>query len=195
MPYEHIKISRDEPVRERHRSGRYIPPAPPQDVRGFGIRLKSRLQATVDAVAAQDFGGFDDRLLVRVTLRDGAAPPPLDELEGVTVISQEEKTVLLAFATREGLATFESRLSSLAETGTATKKELLFAIEDFNRWEPANRTGAALALQGFPSEDAFVLDAELWPLDSPLQRAQLLDAFRQWAHAGCMFLFESLVVK
>ena len=101
MPYEHIKISRDEPTRERHKSGRYFPPAPPPDVAGFGNRLKSRLNATVETVTAQDVGGFDDRLLVRVTLRDSAAPPPLNEIEGVTVISHEEKTVLLAFATRE----------------------------------------------------------------------------------------------
>jgi hypothetical protein len=193
MPYEHIRISRDEPVRERHKNGRYFPPAPPQDVAGFGSRLKSRLQTTVETATAQDVGGFDDRLLVRVTLRDGAAAPPLDDIEGVTVISQEEKTVLLAFATREGIATFESRLSSLAETGTATKKELLFAIEDFNRWEPANRAGAALAAQGFPEEDAFVLDVELWPLESPQQRSQLLDAFREWAIAKEMAVLDTLL--
>lgn len=193
MPYEHIRISRDEPVRERHKNGRYFPPAPPSDVAGFGNRLKSRLKTTVETVAAQDVGGFDDRLLVRVTLRDGAAPPPLDEIEGVTVISQEERTVLLAFATREGVATFESRLSTLAETGTTTKKELLFAIEDFNRWDPANRTGAALAAQGFPEEDTFVLDVELWPLDSPQQRSQLLDAFRQWAIVSEMSVLDTLL--
>lgn len=193
MPYEHIRISRDEPVRERHKTGRNFPPAPPPDVGSFGRRLKSRLQTTIETVAVQDVGGFDDRLLIRVTLRDGTAPPPLDEIVGVTVISQEEKTVLLAFATREGLATFESRLSTLAETGTATKKELLFAIEDFNRWDPANRTGAALAAQGFPEEGTFVLDVELWPLDSPQQRMQLLDAFRQWAMASEMSVLDTLL--
>ena len=38
-----------------------------------------------------------------------------------------------------------------------------------------------------------MLDAELWPLDSPLQRAQLLDAFRQWAHAGGMEVLATLL--
>ncbi len=192
MPYEHIRISRDEPVRERHKSGRYFPPPPPSDVQSFGQRLKSRLNQTVENAESLDVGGFDERLLVRITLRDGAAPPPLHEIEGVSVISQEERTVLLAFATRAALATFESRLVSLAETGSATKKELLFALEDFNRWEPENRMGAALAAQGIPERDAFFIDVELWPLENPQQRAQLLNAFRGWAEAEDMAVADTL---
>ena len=89
MPYEHIRISRDEPVRERHKSGRYFPPPPPSDVQSFGQRLKSRLNQTVENAESLDVGGFDERLLVRITLRDGAAPPPLHEIEGVSVIIDE----------------------------------------------------------------------------------------------------------
>ena len=191
MPYEHIKISRDEPVRQRHKSGRYFPPPPPADVRGFGQRLQTRLGQTIDA-ASLDVSGFDQRLLVRITLREGAAVPPLDEIEGVSIISQEEKTVLLAFATRAGLATFESRLVSLAETGNATKKELLFALEDFNRWEPANRMGAALSTQGVPERDTFLIDVELWPLENPQQRSQLLTSFRGWAEQAGMSVTDTL---
>ena len=155
--------------------------------------MKSRLNQTVENAESLDVGGFDERLLVRITLRDGAAPPPLHEIEGVSVISQEERTVLLAFATRAALATFESRLVSLAETGSATKKELLFALEDFNRWEPENRMGAALAAQGIPERDAFFIDVELWPLENPQQRAQLLNAFRGWAEAEDMAVADTLL--
>lgn len=193
MPYEHIQISRDEPVRQRHKSGRYFPPPLPADVRGFGQRLQTRLRQTMDAAQSLDVSGFDGRLLVRITLREGAAVPPLDEIEGVSIISQEEKTVLLAFATRAGLATFESRLVSLAETGNATKKELLFALEDFNRWEPANRMGAALSTQGVPERDTFLIDVELWPLENPQQRSQLLTSFRGWAEQAGMSVTDTLL--
>lgn len=69
MPYEHIRISRDEPIRERHRTGRYFPPPAPLDLPGFGNRLRGRLRATMQSVEAQEIGGFDDRLLLRVSLR------------------------------------------------------------------------------------------------------------------------------
>lgn len=132
-------------------------------------------------VEAEEINGFDERLLLRVTLRDGVSPPALDEIDGVMIVSQEDKTVLLAFATAEGIATFESRFVSLVETGTATKKALLFAIEDFNRWTPENRKGAALAAQGFPQQENFLLDVELWPLENPQLRTRSLNAFLVWA--------------
>lgn len=193
MPYEHIRISRDEPIRERHRTGRNFPPPAPLDLPGFGNRLRGRLRATMQSVEAQEIGGFDDRLLLRVSLRDGVSPPPLDEIDGVTIVSQEDKTVLLAFATAEGLATFESRFVSLVETGSATKKELLFAIEDFSRWTPENRKGAALLAQGFPPQEVFLLDVELWPLENPQQRTQLLNAFREWARRSSIEVSDTLL--
>ncbi len=54
------------------------------------------------------------------------------------------------------------------------------AIEDFDRWTPQDRTGAALREQGFPAREWFVLDVELWPQDRPDRRRALLDSFLEW---------------
>ena len=145
------------------------------------------------SVHAAEIGGFDARLLLRVHLRNDVSTLALDEIDGVTVVSQEEKSVLLAFATVAALATFEQRLVSLADTGTATKKELLFAIEDFSRWTPENRMGKALLEQGFPERDSFLLDVELWPLENPQERQRILEVFISWARAQQIEVLDTLM--
>ncbi|MFN5256160.1 MAG: S8 family peptidase [Limnohabitans sp.] len=96
------------------------------------------------------------------------------------VLSQEDKSIVLAFATAQGMREFETRLSTLARNGTVTRKELLFAIADFESWTPEDRTGVALREQGFPVADTFVLDAELWPQErTDLRQAEMM-AFKAW---------------
>ena len=63
--------------------------------------------------------------------------PPFDAIAGIEIVSQEAESLVLAFATEQGLAEFESRLASLARDGTVTRRELLFAIGDFDHWTAA----------------------------------------------------------
>ncbi|KCB46796.1 peptidase, S8/S53 family [Bordetella hinzii 1277] len=93
------------------------------------------------------------------------------------IVSQEEKTVVLAFATDEGLDEFERRLATLARDGNVTRKDLLYAIEDFDHWTPEDRTGNALREQGFPEETPFTLDVELWPQERQDKRQAMVRAF------------------
>lgn len=181
MAYEHIQITRDEPVRERHPRPYFPPNLRPDDPRGFGQRLSVSLATAKEQIQEADTGGFDSRLLLKVNLRDGAPLPELEAIGGISIVSQEDKTVVLAFATVEGLAEFEARLATLSQSGNVTRKDILFSIERFERWTPDNRTGKALRSQGFPNRAAFVLDVELWPLESRQYRAQSLESFEQWA--------------
>ncbi len=103
--------------------------------------------------------------------------PALGEIPGVELISQEDKSVVLAFADQNGLAQFESRLSSLVRDGTATRADLLYAMQGFDHWTAEDRQGAALRQHGFPETDTFVVDVELWPLERADQRNALLAAF------------------
>lgn len=181
MPYEHIKISRDEPIRERH-PRKFIPPEiRPVDVQAFSAALRDSLANARQQALAHDRGGFDSRLLLKVNVREGLMAPDLEKIYGITIVSQEEKSVVLAFATAAGLAEFEARLVSLNQSGKATYEAILFAIQDFDRWTPENRKGAALVAHGFPDRPDFFLDVELWPMENPRERTQILAVFLVWA--------------
>ncbi len=180
MPYEHLRIAREEPLTDRHRRPVRIPRFRPEDPRAFGEDLRRKLLAETERDANADIGGFDDRRLLKIKLRVGESMPDFDAIPGVTLVSQEDATVVLAFASEEGLGTFESRLATLAQNGNVTRAALLYAIEDFDRWTTEDRKGAALRKQGFPQQEPFVLDVELWPVERQDERDQLLAHFDAW---------------
>ncbi|MDN5752480.1 MAG: S8 family peptidase [Nitrosospira sp.] len=130
--------------------------------------------------AEADIGGFDERKLLKIILHAGETLPNLEAITGVEIISQEAKEIVLAFATDEALDEVEARLSTLAQQGSVTRKELLYALEDFDHWTTADRTGTALAQQGFPPQGPFLLDVELWPQDRQDRRDAMLDVFMGW---------------
>ena len=125
----------------------------------------------------EDVDGFDDRLLIKIQLREGATVPDLNAIPGVEIVSQEDKSVVLAFADQAGRAEFESRLSTLARDGRATRVDLLYALQSFDHWTPDDRTGPALRQHGFPAGDTFILDVELWPQERADKRDAMLTAF------------------
>jgi hypothetical protein len=182
MTYEHLRISREAPQPERHRRQVKKPLVPPpSDPRQFGSSLLGRFSNYQRQPEFQDETGFDDRKLIKIRLTEGVGIlPEFDQITGVVVLSQEDKSIVLAFATAEGMREFETRLSTLARNGTVTRKELLFAIADFESWTPEDRTGVALREQGFPAADTFVLDAELWPQERKDLRQAEMTAFKAW---------------
>lgn len=180
MPHQHIRISRDEPVTDRHRPRRIIPRFEPTNPREFATELKTRLASAQERIVSTDIGGFDERQLLKIVLRAGEMLPDFQSIQGIEIVSQEDKSVVLAFASAEGLRAFEARLTTLARSGSVTRKELLYAIEDFDHWTPDDRKGAALRTHGYPEHQYFMLDLELWPLELTTKREQMLEAFVQW---------------
>lgn len=180
MSYVHLRLGREVPATQRHpRQFRGI--TPPADPQNHGRNLGESLHRYREQLADHDIGGFDDRRLIKIRLRDGGKVlPELGVIEGVEIVSQEDDAIVLAFATSEGLDEFERRLSTLARDGTVTRKDLFFAISDFERWTPEDRTGAALGEQGLPIEALFKLDIELWPQDRHDRRDGMIEAFLRW---------------
>ena len=181
MSYEHLRMSREEPQPERHRKRGFSSTPKPEDPKQFGLNLGHKLRENNERISLLTENGFDQRKLIKIRLAEGVgAVPEFDRIPGVEIVSQEDESVVLAFATQQGLSEFESRLSSLARNGTATRKELLYAIADFESWTPDDRTGAALREQGYPEAENFVLDVELWPQDRSDQRRAEMTAFKAW---------------
>jgi subtilisin family serine protease len=181
MTHEHIPIVRDEPIRERHPRSGFNAILKPENFQIFGRALNANFREVVRQDRSSEIDGYDARLLLKITLREGANVPQLNSIQGVEIVSQEDKEVILAFATRAGLNEFESRLSSLANTGRAVRKEILFSIDGFDRWTPSDRKAAALSSIGYPDSQQFILDVELWPLEGIEQVITMLAAFERWA--------------
>ncbi|GAA0773847.1 S8 family peptidase [Castellaniella ginsengisoli] len=180
MTYEHLRLEREEPINLRHPrrgGGGFTPPDP----RAYGTALGTRLQAARARITdpeQADIGGFDERKLIKIHLHSGdKSVPTFDAIPGVEIVSQEDEGIILAFTEEQGLDEFEKRLATLARDGNVTRKDLLFAIEDFDHWTPEDRTGAALREQGFPTQAPFTLDIELWPQERQDKRQAMLRAF------------------
>lgn len=179
MEYEHFQLQAEPERNDRHRRRNPKPRFTPEDKRAFGAELGGRLQHARQALL-QDLPGYDERLVLKVSLREGETLPDLAAVPGIAILSQEDRQVAIACATKVGLDTLESRLATLARDGQVSGQRLFYTIQNFDRWTPEDRRGKALREQGLPTTDSFVLDAELWPEDRADRRAAKLSQFEAW---------------
>ncbi len=195
MAYEHLRLEREAPINPRHPRP-YRGGFKPADPGAYGAALGQKLQAAKTHLtdpAQADIGGFDDRKLLKIRLHAGdKSVPAFDAIPGVEIVSQEDAAVVLAFATEAGLGEFEQRLATLARDGRVTRKELLYAIQDFEHWTPEDRTGNALREQGFPAHAPFTLDIELWPQERQDRRQAMVRAFVAWLQDLCIEKLDEL---
>lgn len=178
--YPHLPLAREQPVNPRR--SRPPPPRPPQpaDPRAFGAGLRQNLQAARTR-AAEEIGGFDERRLIKLELATPLDPESFRAISReIEIVSQEDRLVVLAFATEAALSAFEAKLATLAEGGRPTRQELLFALKGFDHWTEDDRTGWALKQEGWPADSPFTLDVELWPVPSGTERDRLWQAFEVW---------------
>lgn len=179
MPYEHLRVVRDEPVTLRKKN-RFPGFPKPSDVRQHGVQLQRSLTVVTEAPAEP---GFDERRLLRIDVLEGFRPDALEVIPGLTVVSQEGRSVALLFSTEDALAVVDQRLTVLARDGNVTYANLLLAIRGFDSWTPADRTGPALAQLGLPDEDSSIVDVELWPIERNDERVRLVRAFEELLRA------------
>ena len=178
--YPHLQLTREEPVTERRPRSGFGSRPPPANVRDHGESLRKRLRTAREGAAA-NLGGYDKRRLIKVELEDKVQPETVAKaLGGIDVVSQEEGTLVLAFATEEELEEFEAKLTSLAAGGTVTYRNVLYALKDLGHWTAEDRMGWALQQDGLPEDETFVLDVELWPLARGDEADRLRGGFEAW---------------
>ena len=184
--HPHLEITREEPVTERRSRPAPISPEPPDDPRSHAAGLRTALGAAREAVM-DDLGGYDERRLIKIELTEKVSPEDIARASGgLEVVSQEEGTLVLAFATEAELEAFEAKLGQLAAGEPVTYQSLMYALRSFDRWTPDDRTGWALRGDGFPGDEPFLIDAELWPLTRGTEADRLRSAFEVWVrdHGG-----------
>ena len=176
--HPHLELMREEPITERRPRQFGATRPEPENFREHASSLRERLQDTRLALR-EEVPGYDDRRLIKITLTEKVqADEVANAARGIEVISQEDGTLVLAFATDAQLDDFEMRLATLAGGGSVTYPNLMHALEDLDRWTPEDRKGWALRQNGFPDEASFLLDVELWPLDRNIDGARR--TFENW---------------
>ena len=191
--YRHLVLRREEPVTERRPRRPPLTQKPtPEQARSHGQRLGDRLR-TIRSTQATEVGGHDDRVLLKIDLKERVSPEYLARAASdIEIVSHEDETLVLAFATEEQLELFEAKLNDLAIGGEVTYTRLLYAIQDLDQWTADDRTGWALRQEGFPNSDSFVIDAELWPVGSPDQMERQRSAFQEWVENNNGFVLDSV---
>lgn len=178
--HPHLRIGRELPVTERRPPIGFPRTKAPGDPREHGAMLRDRLRTAREATAT-DVGGYDERRLIKIRLADKVSPEDVARAAGnIEIVSQEDGRLVLAFATEAQLEAFEARLADLAAGEHVTYQNLLHAFRDFANWTPDDRLGWALRREGFPLDETFLIDVELWPLGRVHDMTNLRQAFEQW---------------
>jgi hypothetical protein len=178
--YPHLRLAREQPVNARRSRRPPFSARPPKDPRGFGARLRERL-LRAEELAAQNLGGFDDRRLIKLELSAALDPDQIQHIsEEIEIVSQEDKTVILAFATEGALQAFEAKLAVLAAGGRPTYLNVLYALEDFDAWSEQDRMGWAAKEEGWPTAWPALFDVELWPTFAADGDERCWRGFEEW---------------
>jgi hypothetical protein len=174
--YEHIKFQRETNFTER------------RPKKGFGgISFQGnpkdhaqKLQNNINQLKVNlqdEISGYDERFLLKLNVADNFSPDTFASIEGVQVVSQENKEVVILFTTENALSEFERRLSTYASNENVTRKEIIEATRSFELWSAEDRIGDVLKREGLPLIETFILDIELWNLENNQERNKMLDAF------------------
>ena len=178
--HPHLELRREEPVPQRRPGGGRGRIEPPDDPAAHGVTLRARFQAARQA-AAQDLGGYDERHLIKIQMSEKVSPEQISSASsGVDIVSQEEDTLVLAFATDAQLEAFEAKLNDMSDGQPVTYSNVIYAMQDFDQWTPDDRTGWALRRDGFPDDERFIVDVELWPLTQDSETVQQRETFEHW---------------
>ncbi|TDA67846.1 MAG: S8 family peptidase [Clostridia bacterium] len=173
--YDHLPFSRLEPINQRRVRPGFSTTTPPSDPKAFAADVSGQLSRAVEE-ARKEIPGFDPRLLLKVRAL-GISPSDLEAIEGLTVISQEGKDLLVLFAKEEGLNEFKNRLDQIARGEIPTRKDVMYAVKGWENWSKEDRIGPALRRHGIPTQEPFRVDVELWALERRDERSSMLAAF------------------
>lgn len=177
----HLQFDREEPITDKRPPGNprsYEPTSPSSHAK----HLQGRLQSTKN-YTRNDVGGFDQKKLLKLKVRKGFAAEKIAKLADTRfdVISQEDDTVVVAFASEGALASFEQRLATMVAGKHVTNKHVIYALENIDGWTPDDRKGWAFRHYGLPELFPAIFDVELWPLeDKPHERDALWMKFEEW---------------
>lgn len=179
--YRHLVIEK-EPLRNDRRTRRIFIHQPHRgNLRAHGQRLFGNLDRSIRG-SQQQIAATPGNYYLKLSY-DGYLDFSLLRKHGVEFISQESQQVCVVFADEQGLAVFADHIQRLGlEGANLSYKQILEALDGIGNWTEQDRMSWAVQHKGFPSDESFKLDIELWPVKIAHhpERTQLCAQFEQW---------------
>jgi hypothetical protein len=184
--YQHLTINK-EPIKNDRRTRQMKIPRPERaDIRAHGQYLSNNLANTIEYVRQSTPGPSLGSYFLKLNYVGALDFKNLSK-HGVEFISQEDQQMCVVFADEKGLAIFADHLQKLGlDEADLTYKQILEALDGIDSWTTEDRVSWALKRHGYPDEEIFRLDVELWPVGvmEHLDRKSLLSAFEAWLESN-----------
>lgn len=180
-PYQHLTIAKESLQNPRRTRQYNIPRTPRADLRQHGGMLFEKLRAITQRPIPQIPGKDNDGRYILKLQYTGMLDTTHLSRHGIEFISQEDKTLCIAFADERGIALFGEHLSQLGNTHV-TYQQILTALDNIDIWTSEDRKSWSIKNYGFPEENQFKLDIELWPVETTHHpaRIRLCEEFDAW---------------
>lgn len=181
--YPHLSFSKEVPLTPRRSRNGFGTAVKCDNPKAHGKKLQKQIVSFQETISSQ-LGGDSSRNLIQIKLTEKMSFEEITK-HGISIIGQQDETVYLAFADEQQLNEFNSRLAKLVDGEHVTYANLLYAIDKIDAWEADDRKSWALQQFGFPQEEAFRLDVELWPIGDvgSVERDALLSDFSTWLNS------------
>ncbi|MCG3740659.1 S8 family peptidase [Vibrio cincinnatiensis] len=178
--YPHLSFSKEVPLTPRRSRNGFGSTIERDNPKEHAKNLQEQI-ATFQKVISSQLGGSESRNLIQIKLIEKMSFEEITK-HGISIVGQEDQTIYIAFADEQQLHEFNERLSKLVDGEHVTYANLLFAIDKIDAWSAEDRKSWAIKHFGFPSEDTFRVDVELWPLGyvGSAERNSVVDDFVSW---------------
>ncbi|CBJ80553.1 putative serine protease [Xenorhabdus bovienii str. Jollieti] len=179
--YKHLSIAKESLQNPRRTRQFNIPRTPRADLRLHGSMLSEQLRGITQLATPQIPGKDNDgRYMLKLQYTGMLDIAHLDR-HGIEFVSQEDKTICIAFADERGIALFEEHLSQLGH-GHITYQQILTALDSVDVWSSEDRKSWSVRHYGFPELESFGLDVELWPIETTRHpsRERICEEFENW---------------
>ncbi len=190
--YGHLKLVREQ-ARATVRPPRGFPrDASPVDAAMHAVNLIDSLDAAQTA-GDSIIQGYDQRRLLTIKLREKIQPEKVRRaVNNIELVSQEQDKLILAFASKEQLDEFQSRLRAFSNGHSITYEKIILSLSAIDIWTANDRMGWSLREKGFPNKETILLDITLWPLDKPTEARKMQDSFEQWIRENSGVIVDSV---
>ncbi|MFZ6045675.1 S8 family peptidase [Pseudomonas sp. CR3202] len=179
--YKHLSFEREELSNDRRPRDMTLPRADRGDIKAHAQRLMSGLSTAAKAALNQPNASSDGFILKLNYI--GSLDFAHLHAHGVQFLSQEGKQMCVVFSDERGLATFMNHLELLGLSDSAlTYRQILEALEGIDNWTAEDRSSWAIKNIGLPNQEKFLLDVELWPVETSKhpKRLALCNSFESW---------------
>ncbi|HIE8535554.1 TPA: S8 family peptidase [Klebsiella variicola subsp. variicola] len=185
--YQHLSIAKESLQNPRRTRQFNIPRTQRADLRLHGQVLSEQLRSIKQLATPQIPGKDNDgRYILKLQYTGMLDIAHLDR-HGIEFVSQEDKTICIAFADERGIALFEEHLSQLGNNHI-TYQQILTALDSVDIWSNEDRKSWSIQQYGFPESDVFGLDIELWPVETTMHpsRTRICREFEDWLHENAI---------